>query len=201
MKTKRMTMLAVSMMILIAVPLVAQTVIPLAEDQNDLEFVGQFQTNGPDSLQFGYISRIEGLNNVFSGTPHNETTALFTFVTHATTYQLILNGPFRVVDRTGTTTIYLNNGPSDFNNPASFSQGTPIQTSTYRQHVIVNLNTLTFTTTHMNTITDTEMFSRNGVNYRLGHPNDMFRTSYQGVVNSLDPVNHVWFAGSAVGVH
>jgi len=58
---------------------------------------------------------------------------------------------FAIVNRTGTTTIYLNNASSDFSNPASFSQGTPIQVSTYRQQVIANTLTNAFVTVHMNT--------------------------------------------------
>jgi hypothetical protein len=196
----RSFLLATGMVILAAGTLCAQTnEIPLLEDQNDLEFIGQFNNVGTTSEQFGYISRIEGLDNIFSGTPQNETTALFTFVTHATTDRVIINGPLRIVNRTGTTTIYLNNGPSDFSNPSSFSQGTPIQVSTYRQQVVLNMVTLTFVTTHMNTITETQKFSINGADYRLGHTKGTFRTSYFAVVNTLAPVNSGWFAGNAVG--
>jgi hypothetical protein len=196
----RSFLLAMGMVILAAGSLCAQTKeIPLLEDQNDLEFIGQFNNAGATSEQFGYISRIEGLDDIFSGAPQNETTALFTFVTHATTIRVVINGPLRIVNRTGTTTIYLNNGPSDFSNPASFSQGTPIQVSTYRQQVVLNMVTLTFVTTHMNTITETHGFSINGVDYRLGHTKGTFRTSYFAVVNSLAPVNSGWFGGNAVG--
>jgi len=193
-------LLTAAVLVLAAGALAAQTQnIPLIQDQSDLEFVGQFNNNGADSLQFGYVSRMEGLDDIFTGTPQNETTARFTFVTHATTIRAITNGPFRIVNRVGTTTIYFNSGPSDFTNPASFSQGTPIQVSTYRQQVVVNLNQLTFLTTHMNTITDTHKFSIDGKNYRLGRVNGTFLTRYSGIVNSLDPVNFGWFGGTAVG--
>ena len=178
----------------------AQTrTIPMLEDQNDLEFVGQFQNSLTTSEQYGYVSRIEGLDNIFSGTPQNETTALFTFVTHANTDRVIGNGPERIVNRTGTTTIYLNTGPSDFSNPASFSQGIPIQVSTYRQQAVLNTNVLTFITTHMNTITETHPFWLDGVYYRLGHRDDTFRTSYLGVTTAATLPNTGWFGGNAVG--
>src|ERR1700757_5292849 len=138
--------------------------IRIAEDQNALEFGGQFNNTPTTSQQFGYVSSITGLSPIFSSTtPQNETTALFTFVTNATTDRVISNGPLRIVNRTGTTTIYLNNAPSDFSNPASFSQGTPIQVSTYRQTVLVNNANNTFVSTNVHTITSLEIFTLNGV--------------------------------------
>jgi hypothetical protein len=191
---------AAGILILAACSMHAQTrTIPLLEDQNDLEFVGQFQNTLTTSDQYGYISRIEGLDNIFSGTPQNEATALFTFVTHATTDRVIANGPERIVNRTGTTTIYLNTGPCDFSNPASFSQGTPIMVSTYRQQAVLNTNILTFVTTHMNTITETRSFWLDGVYYRLGHQGETFRTSYLGVTTAPALPNAGWFGGNAVG--
>ena len=101
----------------------AQITIPISEERVVYEVIGEFNNSSLASQQFGYFADITGLNNVFSSTTKNEATALFTFVSNATTFQVVNNGPFRIVDRTGTTTIYLNNGPSDFSNPASFSQG------------------------------------------------------------------------------
>jgi hypothetical protein len=190
----------VGIMILTAGALAAQTkVIPILEDQNVLEFVGQFNNTPTTSQQFGYVSRIEGLNDTFSGTPQNEATALFTFVTNATTDRVIANGPLRIVNRSGTTTLYLNTAPSDFSNPASFSQGTPIQVSEYRQQVVLNTLTNAFVTTHMNKITETHAFWLNGTNYRLGRMNDTYRTSYSGQGNSPGAVPSGWFGGNAVG--
>ena len=94
--------------------------IKISEDVPALEFVGQFNNSGPSSQQFGYISNINGFSPVFNGTPQNESTANFTFVTNATTTAVFVNGPFKIIDRTGTTTVYLNNGPSDFSNPGTF---------------------------------------------------------------------------------
>src|SRR6266496_6523387 len=163
----------------------AQITLPIAEEQVVYELIGEFNNSGLASLQYGFLSSVTGLDNAFSSaTTKNETTALFTFVTNATTFQIVNNGPFRIVDRTGTTTIYLNNGPSDFANPASFSQGTPIQASTYRQQVIINTLTNTFVTVHTNTITHVETFTLNGVDYRLGQVGKSFRTNYSGQNNS-----------------
>jgi hypothetical protein len=193
-------LLATGIMILTAGSLAAQTkVIPMLEDQNVLEFVGQFNNTPTTSQQFGYVSRIEGLNDTFNGTPQSEATALFTFVTNATTDRVIANGPLRIVNRTGTTTIYLNTPPSDFSNPASFSQGTPIQVSTYRQQVVLNTLTNAFVTTHINTITEAHVFWLNGTSYRLGRVSETFRTSYSGQGNTPGAVPSGWFGGNAVG--
>jgi hypothetical protein len=178
----------------------AQTTIPITEQQVLYEMIGEFNNSGSASEQFGYFTDITGLDNVFSSTfTKNETTALFTFVTNATTFQVVNNGPFRIVDRTGTTTIYLNNGQSDFTNPVTFSQGTPIQVSNYRQQVIINTLTNTFVTVHTNTITDVETFTLNGVAYRLGQLGKSFRTNYSGQANTPGAVPSGWFAGTSIG--
>ena len=196
----RNSLILVGLTIVSFSPLVAQTkIIPLTEDQNVLEFVGQFNNTPTTSQQFGYVSRIQGLDDTFNGTPQNEATALFTFVTNATTDRVIANGPLRIVNRTGTTIIYLNTPPSDFNNPASFSQGTPIQVSTYRQQVVLNTLTNAFVTTHMNTVTETHVFWFNGTNYRLGRMKETFRTSYSGQSNTTGATPSGWFGGNAIG--
>ena len=178
------------------------TVIHIREGQVALEFVGQVNNTPTTSQQFGYLSNIEGLSPVFSSsTPQNETTASFTFVTNATTDRVISNGSLKIINRTGTTTIYLNSAPSDFSNPASFSQGTPIQVSTYRQQVIVNTTTNAFVTVHMNTVTETEPFTLNGQLYQLGREGRSFRTTYSGQANAPGLAPSGWFAGYAVGAN
>ena len=186
---------------LICLSAAAQSVteVQLFQDQVVYEFVGQFNNNGAASQQFGYLSKINGLDGIFSAEPENETTALFTFVTNANTDRVIVNGPFKILNRTGTTTIYLNTPPSDFSNPATFSQGTPIQVSDYRQQVIVNTVTNSFQTEHTNTVTSSKSFSLNGNTYRLGRLGAAFRTNYSGQVNPTAPPSG-WFAGNAVGI-
>lgn len=177
----------------------AEITLPITEEQVIYELIGEFNNIGPANQQYGYLSSVTGLASVFGGTPKDETTALFTFVTNATTFQVVNHGTFRVVDRSGTTTIYLNNGPSDFSNPASFSQGTPIQVSTFRQQVIINTLTNTFVTVHTNTVTDVETFTLNGVAYRLGQVGKSFRTNYSGQSNTPGGTPTGWFAGTSTG--
>jgi hypothetical protein len=199
--TRRISLCLAVVLVLIAAGVAsAQITIPITEEQVLYEMIGEFNNNGSASQQYGYLSSVTGLDNVFSSaTTKNETTALFTFVTNATTFQVVNHGPFRIVDRTGTTTIYLNNGFSDFGNPASFSQGTPIQASNYRQQVIVNTLTNTFVTVHTNTITDVETFTLNGIAYRLGQLGKSFRTNYSGQANTPGAVPSGWFAGTSTG--
>lgn len=199
--TRRVSLCLAAVLVLITAGVAsAQVTIPITEEQVVYEMIGEFNNSGSASQQFGYFADITGLDNVFSSTStKNESTALFTFVTNATTIQVVNNGPFRIVDRTGTTTIYLNSGPSDFTNPATFSQGTPIQVSDYRQQVIINTLTNTFVTVHTNTITDVETFTLNGVAYRLGQLGKSFRTNYSGQINTPGAIPSGWFAGTSTG--
>jgi hypothetical protein len=175
--------------------------VSIGEDRPSLEFVGQFINSGTSSQQFGYLSNIRALNRIFAGTPQNETTAMFTFYTQATTVSTITNGSVRVVHRVGTTTIYFNPNPAgDFNNPSSFQQGTPISVSNYSQQAVVDLATGSFTTAHLNDITATTPFWLNGTQYQLGQVGRSFRTHYLGHVNSPGLLPSGWFGGYAVGV-
>ena len=200
-ETRRVSLWLIAVLVLIlAGAASAQITIPITEEKVLYEMIGEFNNSGSASHQFGYFADSAGLDNVFSSaSTKNETTALFTFVTNATTFQVVNNGPFRIVDRTGTTTVYLNNGQSDFTNPATFSQGTPIQVSDYRQQVIINMLTNAFVTVHTNTITDVETFTLNGVAYRLGQLGKSFRTNYSGQINTPGATPSGWFAGTSTG--
>lgn len=208
-RTRRLNVCLTAVLVLITagvasaqttIPISARITIPIREEQVLYEMIGEFNNSGSASQQYGYLSSVTGLDNAFSSaTTKDETTALFTFVTNATTFQVVNHGPFRIVDRTGTTTIYLNNGPSDFTNPATFSQGMPIQVSNYRQQVILNTLTNTFVTVHTNTVTDVETFTLNGVAYRLGQLGKSFRTNYSGQANTPGAVPSGWFAGTSTG--
>src|SRR5688572_5642342 len=79
-----------------------------------MELVGQVLNvpMTPISNQYGYLSFLDGVDPVFTSTPHDETTARFSFTTAATTTQVINNGQLRIVDRTGSTTIYLDDVPN-----------------------------------------------------------------------------------------
>lgn len=107
-------------------------------------------------------------------TPHNGTTAALTFFNEVTTTESISDGALQIIDRNGTTTIYLNSAPASFTNPDSFRSGIPIQTSTLHQQAIVDTSGGTFTAVFANTISSTSAFSINGIRHTvdtLGAPN------------------------------
>lgn len=171
-----------------------------AENDVAMELVGAVLNPSPaSSLQYGYITYINGVGNIFSGSPQNETTALFTFYNESTTVRVINNGPLRIVNREGTTTIYLDTTPDgDFSNPDSFRDGASVMTSNFKHQVVLDTTTNTFTTTFANTITSTDFFVFNGEHIRLGRHGQTFRTSVFGRASTSGPGQFV-IAGFVAG--
>ena len=170
------------------------------------EFAGQVTNFAPtpaaplgSSNQYGYLTVVRGIDNLFSGSPHNEATAVLTFFNEATTTESFSDGPLRINDRDGTTTIYLNTAPASFANPDSFRSGIPVQTSTIHQQAVVDTVAATFTAVFANTISSTSAFTINGGTFTLGQKGQAFRATVTGHVNAPPPPNGQ-FAGYAVGV-
>jgi hypothetical protein len=169
------------------------------------EFVGQATSFAPTPSaplgsvnQYGYLTAVRGIDNVFSGSPHNEATAVFTFFNEATTTESFSDGPLSIIDRNGTTTIYLTTAPASFASPDSFRSGIPVQTSTLHQQA-VNTGVGTFTVVFANTISSTSTFTVNGTTFRLGQREQVFRATVTGQRNATPPPN-AHFGGYAVGV-
>ena len=173
--------------------------IKVSEGQLLYEIIGQVINFTPTtSTQFGYYTYIKGIDALFAGAPENETTAWFTFHRETTNLRVTVNGPLRIMSREGTTTVYLNAAPAgNFPNPDSFRAGTPIQTSTLRQQVIVDTVSQTFTVVNQDTITSSTHFSVNGTTYQIGKAGDVFRTTKNGHLSG--PVPSGYFAGYSVG--
>jgi len=158
------------------------------------------------SRQYGYAAFVNGIAPVFATSnpaSQNETTAMFTFFTEVTTIRMTTHGPFAIVSREGTTTLYLNTMPASFGNPDSFRSWSAIQTSTMRQQVIVDTVERTFTVVNLNTIDSITGFSIGNNGFALGRVGQSFRTSLQGVLfvrsgGTPPPTGH--FSGYAVGV-
>lgn len=170
------------------------------------EFAGQVTNFAPTpaaplgtSNQYGYLTAVRGIDNVFSGSPQNETTAVLTFFNDVTTTEAISDGPLRIIDRDGTTTIYLNSAPASFANPDSFRSGIPIQTSALHQQAIVDTAGGTFTAVFANTISSTSAFTVNGGTFTLGQKGQAFRATVTGHLNATPPPTG-YFGGYAVGV-
>ncbi len=137
-----------------------------------MELIRQAQVLSPQAaIQFGYCSRIAGLDTIFTGTPQNESTAMFTFYNDTATTRVINNGPLRIVNREGTATFYLNpSAGADFTNPDSFRSGTAIMTAHLTHQVILDTVQNSFVTQFSLTVTSVSDFMADGQNQRLGKP-------------------------------
>jgi hypothetical protein len=171
------------------------------------ELVGQagLPSTPPPTLvqsQYGYltyINGISGIESIFNPGPQNETTALFTFFNDTIAERVIDNGPIRIINRVGTTTIYLDTTPDgNFNNPDTFRDGLPVQTSVLRLQFIWNTVTGAFTSTLVNTITSSGFFSLGTHNFILGKFGQKFRTTYIGHVTAPGSSPAAHLAGFAV---
>jgi hypothetical protein len=167
-----------------------------------LEFVGQFQNSAPGvtpatHIHYGYLSYIRGLS-VFGGAAQDERTALFTFFADAATPRVIPNGPLRIVTRVGRLTIYRDPSTNgDFARPASFRDGTPVLVARFRQEVVNNTVTGSFTTFHQNAIVSTGSFVGGRRTVQLGRVGETFRTFFSGHVTMPGPPSG-YFGGYAV---
>lgn len=175
-----------------------------SNEAGDIQFelIGQVTNGSPTtSIQYGYFTFINGISGVapiFNPGPQNETTALFTFFNDTVNQSVINNGSIRVINRIGTTTIYLNTAPAgNFADPNSFRNGTPVQTSILRHQVVIDTLTGAFTTTFVNTITSVERFQVENSHFRLGKIGQTFRTTVFGHLQTPPPSAYI--AGFAVG--
>jgi len=165
------------------------------------EFVGQvLNASATQSLQYGYLSSVPGLDTVSTtGGLVSETNALLSFYNDTTTQQVINNGPIRVIDRTGTATIFFNgSGGGDFANPDTFRGGNPIQTCTLRHQVVIDTSSGYFTATFEMTITSVRVFQINGSGYVLGRPGEVYHWSVYGKLTTQGPPS-AQIAGFASG--
>jgi hypothetical protein len=168
------------------------------EDVVSLEFIGNVNNSGPNSSQFGYFSYVSQIP-AFNATPETAATANFTFYTEAVNQRVTTNGTLRIVDRIGTTTVYMTTSPATFADPESFRSGTPIQTSTMKQQVILDTTTGDFSVVNINTVTDVSTFYLSGQQYQLGKIGNRFRTLLRGKTNAAAPPGF-FMAGYALGI-
>jgi hypothetical protein len=167
-----------------------------------LELVGQFQ-NSPlgvtpvTHIHYGYLSYVRGVA-VFKAAPQGEKTALFTFFADGASSPLINNGPFRELTRVGKLTVYRDPSTnSDFANPDTFRDGTPVLVAQYRQQTITNTLTNAITTFHRDTITFTKPFATGRGKVQLGRIGEKFDEHYSGQGNMPGPPSG-YFVGYAV---
>jgi hypothetical protein len=171
--------------------------------QLSFEFVGQFQNSPPGVTpathsHYGYLSYIRGAS-AFRAAPADETTALFTFFADASTLRVIVDGPLRIVTRAGKLTIYRD--PSvdgNFGRPETFRDGARVLVGQFRQQVVNNTVTGSFTTFHRVRITSTRPFKAGLKNLQLGHVGQTFRIAFSGQGNMPGPPSG-YFGGYGVG--
>ncbi len=187
----------------LSAPVFPQSKASTAVGDVQFEFVGQVvNPSATASIQFGYLTFINGVSGsepLFNAGPQNETTALLTFYNDTLTERVINNGPLRIINRVGTTTIYLDTTPDgDFASPDTFRDGVPVQTSELRHQVIIDTIAGSFTTTFVNTIISSDYFRLGSQNVLLGKGGQKFRMTVIGHTNTPSPpAGHI--AGFAVG--
>ena len=186
-------------------PAVLQSQDRASNEVGDVQFelVGQVtNATATTSIQYGYLTFINGISgvaNLFNSGPKSESTALFTFFNDTVNESVITNGSIRIINRVGTTTIYLNpSANATFASPSSFQNGTPIQTSVLRHQVVIDTVTGFFTTTFVNTITSADRFQLDNTSFRFGKVGQTFRTTVFGHLNSPAPPS-AFIAGFAAG--
>lgn len=164
-----------------------------------LELVGQFQ-NSPTlttHIHYGYLSYVQGVAAYKAGPP-SEQTALFTFYADGTTAPLIVDGPLRSATRVGTLTIYRDPSTnSDFANPDTFRDGTPVLVAHYRHQPIVSTLTGAVTLLSHDRIISTKPFDTIRGKVQLGRGGDTFEENYTGQNNMPGPPSG-YFIGNAV---
>jgi hypothetical protein len=155
------------------------------------ELVGQVINGGAGgpsaSVQFGNLL----------GSPCAAPEAALTFYTEATTTRATSNGPLRVIDRTGTTTVRLAPAAGDFASPETFRTGTVVQTSRLEQHVIVDTSTSAFSVVNVNSVSPGGAAPSGWTCPELLRPGARIRTELHGHVNAPGSTPTGWFGGFA----
>lgn len=167
-----------------------------------LEYVGQgLVRSAAEVYQYGFFTHVSGAKEIFSASPNNETTALFTFHNQLATTRVIDNGPLRIVDREGTSTIYLRTTPgASFEDPDSFKQGTPVLAAHLRHQVILDTANNNTILVHFDlTLLDTGTFTVGDVTHRMGMPGQKMSWSAYGRPNtSANHPGQFVFAGMGI---
>lgn len=123
--------------------------------------------------------------------------AALTFYTEATTTRATSNGPLRIIDRTGTTTVRLAPAAGDFASPETFRTGTVVQTSRLEQQVILDTSTGAFTVVNVNTVATDGAKPPAWTCGELLNAGARIRTELRGHVNAPGGTPTGWFGGFA----
>ncbi|HEY7283624.1 MAG TPA: hypothetical protein VID47_18755 [Actinomycetota bacterium] len=170
------------------------------------EYVGEVDQDG-DALRFyGYYTLIVGAGPaaLYSGPPHDETTARFTyFGTANLTARAARNNVF-VIDAVGTIRSYFRPaGGADFSHPASFHAGTQIAADDVQFHDVLSSTAPNFGVPNVTAFlerTHAPTFHADGRTLRFGHVGMRVRSTASGLGQKLDPKpkGHLTLAGQAL---
>jgi hypothetical protein len=165
------------------------------------ESVGQVLNNGLQSLQYGYLNYVRGLPRIATSSTISEATALLSFYNNTTTESVTNNGPIRIIDRTGTGTVYFDEtGSAAFTNPDTFRDGTAVQVCNLRHQVVLNTTTGAFTVTFEMEVTSVNAFQIDGNSYQLGHVGEIYRIVVSGALSSSGmPTAYIAAVASGLG--
>ncbi|MFL6660593.1 MAG: hypothetical protein ACJ8G7_00360 [Rhizobacter sp.] len=103
-----------------------------APPANAVEFRARFVQSGGFGeafVAYGYLTKVQDLGDadLFAGTVHNETTALFTAYASGNLAQRTLDRSVHSLDIEGSLTVYRRDFPgASFTDPNSFQVGTPV---------------------------------------------------------------------------
>lgn len=106
-------------------------------------FVGQIDQDGTDFTAYGFLTRVDGLDEsaLFTGDDRNEDTAVFSVVMESSEATRTKLNNVTVVDVNGSATVYFDENPSrTFGDPDTFRRGTAVVNGTVTGQNILNID-------------------------------------------------------------
>lgn len=158
------------------------------------EFVGRIDQDGLNFISYGYLTYADGLpDSVLFSDPinHSETMARVTYYATATLTARSVISTVTELNALGTTTFYFDTGGADFNDPASFANGTAIGSSVQRSQNIINVqspNTAIATNFGELVQLAAGTFTYGGQTYTFGRVGSQQRSFFTGEGVRTDPV-------------
>ena len=161
--------------------------------RNAFEYMGEVDQDGDNLTSYGFLSFIAGLDTaqLFTGDPHNETTARFTFFGKAALFARVEGNGLFIIDANGFVNYYFNlYGGASFGDPASFKAGKQIAADTAGFHDVLAVTApdtgLPYLTAMLQR-TKAAKFVLDGVTYRFGHVGVLLRSTATGLSSRTDP--------------
>jgi hypothetical protein len=179
--------------------------------RNAYEYLGEVDQDGDSLRYFGYLTAIArlGVAKLFTGTPHDEGSARFTYFGTAKLISRAVRAGVFTIDAVGTIQYrFSNHGGADFSDPATFRQGTLIASDKVTFHDVLSVtapNTGLPNVTAALTRTRAPQFTLDGTPMRFGHVGMLAKSSATGLGTKLDPkpkahltlAGEAWVTGSA----